>query len=125
MSNFQDFRYPLNFQETTISAGGAADQIKLGPVPPGHLWHITDVAFLNDDNNSSRVRFAIDGFGEVHWLAEINDPSDQRVYYINGNFFIPEGRYLLIRWIGSITLDVLHAYVQGFDVIQPSGAKHA
>ena len=125
MSEFQDFRFPLNFQEMKVSAGGAADQIDFGPVPPGHLWLITNVAFINDDNNTDRVRISIAGFGELHHLAEVNDPSDQRVYYVNGSFYIPEGRYLRVRWVGSVSTDVLHAYVQGFDVIQPKDAPHA
>ena len=125
MTEFQDFRFPLNFQEMIASAGGSTDQIDFGPVPPGHLWAITNVAFLNDTNNTDRVRISIAGFGEDHHLADVNDPSDQRVYSVNENYYIPEGRYLRVRWIGSVALDVLHAYVSGFDVIQPKGAKHA
>jgi len=125
MSSFQDFRYPLNFQKMTISAAGSADQCDFGPVPPGHLWAITNIAVLNDTNNTSRVLISIIGFGEDHHLANIQEPSDQRVYNVNETFYVPEGRTLRVRWVGSITLDTLHAYVQGFDVIQPSGAKHA
>lgn len=125
MSEFQDYRYPLNFQKMAISAGGAADNIDFGPVPPGHLWVVTNIAVLNDDNNTSRVRISIEGFGELHHLADINDPSDQRVYNVNETYFIPEGRTLRARWVGSVSADVLHAYVQGFDVIQPKDAPHA
>ena len=125
MSDFQDFRFPLNFQEMKISAGGSADQIDFGPVSPGHLWVITNIAFINDTNNTDRVRISLEGFGETQPLAEVNDPSDQRIYYVNGAWYVPEGRTLRVRWITSVSLDVLHAYVQGFDVIQPTGAKHA
>ncbi len=125
MPNFQGLRFPLNFQGFVVSAGGTADQIDFGPVPPGHLWVITNIAFIDDDNNASRVRFSIEGFGETHHLAEVNNPSDQWVYYVNGTWYIPEGRTLRVRWVGSVSSDGLHAYVQGFDVIQPEGAKHA
>lgn len=125
MSEFQDYRFPINFQEMKVSAGGAADYIDFGPVPPGHLWHITNVAVLNDTNNTDRVRISIEGFGELHHLADINDPGDQRVYNVNENYYIPEGRKLRVRWIGSVSADVLHAYISGFDVIQPKGAAHA
>ncbi len=119
MSDFQGFRFPLNIQKMVASAGAAADQIDFGPVPPGHLWVITNIAVLNDTNNTDRVRISIEGFGELHHLADINDPSDQRVYNVNETYYIPEGRYLRVRWIGSISLDVLHAYLSGFDVKQP------
>jgi len=125
MSAFQDFRFPLNLQGYKVSAGGSADYIDFGPVPPGHLWILTNLAILNDTNNSSRVRVSIEGFGEAHYLADIHDPSDQRVYNVNETYYIPEGRTLRVRWVGSTSSDVLHAYMQGFDVIQPEGAKHA
>ena len=125
MSEFQDYRFPLNFQEMKVSAGAAADQIDFGPVPPGHLWLITNIAVLNDTNNTDRVLISIKGFGELHHLADINDPSDQRVYNVNETYHIPEGRYLRVLWIGSVSADVLHAYVSGFDVIQPKDAPHA
>ena len=125
MPDFQGLRFPLNFQDMAISAAGAADQIDFGPVPPGHLWVITNIAILNDDNNTGRVRLSIEGFGELHHLADIKDPSDQKVYNVNETYYIPEGRTLRVRWISSTSLDTLHAYVSGFDVIQPEGAKHA
>lgn len=125
MSDFQDFRYPLNFQGYKVSAGGSADQLDFGPVPPGHLWLITNIAILNDTNNTDRVRISIEGFGELHHLTDILDPSDQKVYNVNQDYYIPEGRSLRVRWINSVSADVLHAYVSGFDVIQPEGAKHA
>ena len=125
MSEFQEYRYPLNFQGYKVSAAGAADQIDFGPVPPGHLWVITNIAILNDNNNTDRVRLSIEGYGESHYLADIKDPSDQKVYNVNETYYIPEGRTLRVRWINSVSSDVLHAYVSGFDVIQPAGAVHA
>ncbi len=125
MSDFQDYRYPLHFQKMTISAAGAADQMDFGPVPPGHLWAITNIAILNDTNSTARVRMSIVGFGEDHHLADILSPGDQKVYNVNEVYYVPEGRSLRVRFIASTSLDVLHAYVSGFDVIQPKGAKHA
>jgi len=125
MSNFQEFRFPLNFQEMLVSDSITAADITFGPVPPGHLWVITNVAVLNEDNNADRAQIILAGFGEDHYLASLIDISDQVIASVNQTYYIPEGRTLTVRVVGSVLLDVLHACIQGFDVIQPEGAKAA
>lgn len=125
MSEFQDFRYPLNFQEKLVSAAGANEDINIGPVPSGHLWVINNIAIEDEDNAFTSLRISITGYGEDHHLVETITVAQDALQSYPETYYIPEGRTLRIRFVGSTSADLLTAYVSGFDVIQPKGAKHA
>ena len=125
MSEFQDYRFPITQQGMIVTTVAAGANIDFGPVPPGHLWAINNIACWNEDNNTDTARCSIIGFGEDHHLIDIIDLADGQVYSVHGTYYVPEGRSLRVRFIATQIGDTLHAYLSGFDVIQPTGAKHA
>ena len=125
MYDFQGFRAPIAVQEKIASAGGTNEDISIGPVPPGHLWVITNIAIEDETTAFTSVRISITGFGEDHHLIEDKSLVATTLYWYDGSIFIPEGRKLRVRFVGTTSADVLAAYINGFDVIQPEGAKHA
>ena len=125
MTEFQDFRFPITQQGMIVTTVAAAADIDFGPVPSGHLWLINNVAVWNENNNTDTARVSIIGFGEDHHLIDLIDLADGVVCSAHGTYYIPEGRSLRVRFINMQIGDRCHAYLCGFDVIQPTGAKHA
>ncbi len=125
MSEFQDFRYPLTFQERRDSAGPTNEDFNFGPVPPGHLWVITNIAAENETNNAGAIRVSITGFGLDNHLASEEEVADGLIYSFENTYYIPEGRTLRVRMLGTHSADVVTVSVNGFDVIQPKDAPHA
>jgi hypothetical protein len=125
MYDFQGFRYPIAIQEKKASAAATNEDITIGPVPPGHLWVITNIALEDETTNFTSARISITGYGEDHHLIEDKSLLAATLYWYDGSVFIPEGRSLRVRFVGTTSADVLAAYINGFDVIQPEGAKHA
>ncbi len=125
MYDFQGYRYPLAFQEKIVSAAAGNEDIIIGPVPPGHLWVITHVAIEDEDSAFTSVRISVTGYGEDHHVFENITVAEDALTTFDDDFFVPEGRSLRVRFVGTTSADLLAAYIQGFDVIQPAGAKHA
>ncbi len=125
MYDYQGFRFPIALQEKIASAGGTNEDITIGPVPSGHLWAITNIALEDETTAFTSARISITGFGEDHHLIEDKSLLATTLYWYDGSIFIPEGRSLRVRFVGTTSADVLAAYINGFDVIQPEGAKHA
>ncbi len=125
MYDFQGFRFPIALQEKIASAGATNEDITVGPVPPGHLWVLTNIALEDETTAFTSARISITGFGEDHHLIEDKSLLATTLYWYDGSIFIPEGRSLRVRFVGTTSADVLAAYINGFDVIQPEGAKHA
>ena len=125
MNEFQGFRYPLAFQERKDSAGPTNEDFNFGPVPPGHLWVITNIAAENETNNAGAIRVSITGFGLDHHLASEEEVANGLIYSFENTYYVPEGRTLRVRMLGTHSADVVTVSVSGFDVIQPEGAVHA
>lgn len=125
MSEFQDFRYPLAFQERKDSSGPTNEDFNFGPVPPGHLWVITNIAAENETANAGSIRVSMTGYGLDHLLVGLEEVENEIIYSFENTYYIPEGRTLRVRMLGTHSADAVTVSVNGFDVIQPEGAKHA
>ncbi len=119
MYDFQGYRFPITRQEKIASAGGTNEEITIGPVPPGRLWVITNIALEDETTAYTSARILMTGFGEEHILIEGVTLSAAVLYWADTSLYIPEGRSLLMRFVGTTSADVLAAYVNGFEVKQP------
>lgn len=121
MYDFQGYRAPIAIQEKKASAGATNEDMTIGPVPPGRLWVITNIALEDETNAFTSARVIMTGYGEDHPLIEGVTLSAGTLYWADAELYIPEGRSLVIRFVGSTSADVLAAYINGFEVIQPKG----
>ncbi len=119
MYDFQGFRFPIALQEKIASAGGTNEEITIGPVPPGRLWVITNLALENESNDYTSARVLMTGYGEEHMLIEGVTLTEDTLYWADAQLYIPEGRSLMVRFVGTTSADVLAAYINGFEVVQP------
>lgn len=119
MYDFQGYRFPLARQERLVSAGATNEEITIGPVPPGRLWVITNLALEDETTAFTSARVLMTGYGEEHVLIEGVTLSAATLYWADTSLYIPEGRTLLIRYVGTTSADVLTAYINGFEVLQP------
>ncbi len=120
MYDFQGYRYPLTFQEKIVSAGATNEEITIGPVPPGRLWVITNIALEDETTDFTSARVIMTGYGEDHPLIEGITLSAAALYWADTSLYIPEGRSLLFRFVGTTSADLLSAFVNGFEVVQPT-----
>ena len=83
------------------------------------------IAIEDEDSAFTSVRISVTGYGEDHHVFENITVAEDALTTFDDDFFVPEGRSLRVRFVGTTSADLLAAYIQGFDVIQPEGAKHA
>ena len=119
MYDFQGFRYPIAIQEKKASAGATNEDITIGPVPPGRLWVITNIALEDETTAFTSARVIMTGYGEDHPMIEGVTLGAATLYWADAQLYIPEGRSLRIRFVGTTSADVLAAYINGFEVKQP------
>ncbi len=120
MYDFQVYRFPITRQEKIASAGATNEEISIGPVPPGRLWVITNIALEDETTAYTSARVLMTGYGEEHMLIEGITLSAAALYWADTSLYIPEGRTLLFRFVGTTSADVLAAYINGFEVFQPA-----
>ncbi len=120
MNDFQGFRYPIALQEKKASAGATNEDMTIGPVPPGRLWVITNIALEDETTDFTSARVIMTGYGEDHVLIEGVTLTGGALYWADAQLYIPEGRSLRVRFVGTTSADVLAAYINGFEVIQPA-----
>ncbi len=120
MYDFQGYRFPIARQEKIASGGATNEEITLGPVPPGRLWVITNIALEDETTAFTSARVLMTGYGEEHMLIEGITLGAATLYWADSSLYIPEGRTLLFRFVGTTSADVLAAYINGFEVKQPA-----
>lgn len=119
MYDFQGYRFPLTRQEMLVSGGATNEEITIGPVPPGRLWVITNLSLEDETTAYTSARMIMTGLGEEHMLIEGVTLSAAVLYWADTSLYIPEGRSLMFRFVGTTSADILKAYVTGFEVRQP------
>ncbi len=116
MANFQDYEFPIAIQSKINSAGATNEEIIVGPVPDNRLWVITNISLEDETTAFTSTRIYISGYGENHYLIEDKSLLAATLYWFDGAIYVPEGRSLVIRFVGTTSADVLAAYLNGFQV---------
>lgn len=122
---FQGIRFPFMDIRQAVAGKSGKDDITLTQIPSGHLRVYTRIVFQDEDNNATRINVYVGGLGQEHLMAQDASPDGDECYIVSGSVFVPENRWLIVRFVGATASDTLKVYTQGFDLIQPVGARHA
>ena len=123
MDFLQGYRYPLMRRGFGVGVSQSDVEIVFGPVPTGRIWVVTNLAIEDETHNFTSVRVFIKDPGYNHWLLEDVTLLLGRLYWHDGEIWVPETRVLVARFVGTTTGDVLRAYINGFVLVQPEGFK--
>lgn len=115
----QGYRFPVLVPGYRTSVGAANEDIEFDPIPPGRLQVITNLAMENLTTNFTSLRIIIRGGGQDVVVMEDLSCIANRLYWHDGELFIPEDHYLVLRFTGTTNLDELRGYIVGYQVIQP------
>jgi hypothetical protein len=120
MTDFlQGYQYPLMRRGAATADQRTPVDIVFGPVPTGRIWVITNVGMEDETSNFTSLRIFIRDPGYNHWLVEDVTLLAGRLYWHDGNIWVPETRYLVCRFVGPGGSDLLRAYINGFVLRQP------
>ena len=123
MDWLQGYPYPMMLRGFGVGVSQSDVDIETPPVPTGRIWVITNCAVEDQTNNFTSVRVFIKNPGYNHWLLEDVTLLAGRLYWHDGEIWVPETRVLVARFVGTTTGDVLRTYLNGFVLVQPEGFK--
>ncbi len=109
-------RYPLRIREHAAAAGGTYDYVKSSIVPPGQIWHISELAYENETGARGTFRRYIEGHGYNHYLAELQGPGSGELIHSDNGFDLLPGERLTVRQTSCTAADVLSLYAIGYMV---------
>jgi len=116
---FQGYAHPLARQARLNSGGETNEDIEFGPVPTGKMWVITNLCMVDETTTVTEVRVFLKGFGENHYLLESESLGADDFFSSSAKIYVPEGKSIVFRFVGSTSGDKLAAFVNGFEVEQP------
>ena len=121
MNKLQELRFPLMRRGFGVGVSQSVVEIEFGPVPTGRIWVITNLAMEDQTTLFASLRVYIKDPGYSHYLIEDVSLLPARLYWHDGEIWVSEGRSLVCQFTGTSTADVLRAYINGFQLVQPEG----
>jgi len=96
-----------------VSAGGAFDDLEIGPVPFGEQWLVRRVASMDDTNVVTKRGYAVKTGSYLYWLHETLTVTLDLRHGEELNTLLVAGESLIVRLTGCTNLDVLWAWLTG------------
>ena len=97
-------------------SGGASDDVTFGPVEPGRVYTIDELAIEDKTTTvTTEARVLISGHGYDHPVLEQATPAAGTLYWLEGRtLHLFEGETLVARFVGATSGDVLQMYLAGY-----------
>ncbi len=107
---------PLDESKTKKSGGNANEDIDLGPVPEGLTWVVQHAAVEDETTAFTSVRVGVataDGFRPIE--EHVGGVAGE-LYTVPDRIYVPAGKFLRARFVGTTSADKLALYVNGHQV---------
>ena len=109
-------KQPLDESKTKKSGGVTNEDIDLGPVPEGLVWIIRHAAVEDETTAFTSVRIGIAQANDFRPLEEHVGGVAGELYTVPEPIYVPEGKFLRARFVGTTSADKLALYVNGYQV---------
>lgn len=99
------------------AAGTAADVLQFpqeGPVERGRRYHITHIAWEDEDTNWTQTRIYVDRSGSTHRFVDDASVTKAIVYALDDEIVLTEGERFCLYFSGATSGDDLRVWLQGF-----------
>jgi hypothetical protein len=119
MNDLQGYRFPLMERVSNLAATGTLDELIFPKVPTGRIWVVNTLSVVDLTNAFTSLQVLIRGAGYDHFVLQDYSLLAARYYWFAGEIWVPETRTLVVQFTGATASDVLHAYINGFQLIAP------
>jgi len=101
------------FHRRLVSAAAATEDIETDRVKPGYILRVRLACGVNYSSAYTRLEIYISD-GIVHRkIYNFTTALQYAVYGKNNIFYVPEGHFIRIRFVGNVLSDIYEGYVQG------------
>lgn len=107
---------PLDDSKKTKSGGGTTEDVELGPVPVGLTWVLNHVAVEDETTAFTSVRVGIGQANDFRPLEEHVGGVAGELYTVPEPVYVPEGKFIRARFVGTTSADKLALYINGYQV---------
>jgi len=114
--------YPDKHGESKVAVA-ATDEVFYGPVQPGRIHRIHNIAVENEDNSATDIRLLVTGGGAEILLKEFNTVTAAVLMVFGGDIELTEGEKLIARFTGVTIGDNLKMYCVGSYLDTASGGS--
>jgi hypothetical protein len=121
MNQLSELRFPLMRRIFGVGLSQSSVYMWFDPVPTGRIWVVKNIAVENETTLFTSLRVLIRDPGYDHYILEDYSLLPDRLYWHDGELWIPEGRALGVLFVGTTTGDVLRVYINGFQLKMPEG----
>ena len=104
---------PLDDSKKVKSGGAATEDIELGPVPKGLTWVVNHVAVEDETTAFTSVRVGVGQANDFRPLEEHIGGVAGELYTVPEPIYVPEGKFLQVRFVGTLSGDKLAVYING------------
>ncbi len=104
---------PLDDSKKIESGGATNEDIDFGPVPPGWTWELNHIAVEDETTACTSVRVGVGQANDFRPLEEHIGLVAGELYTVPEPIFVPEGKFLRARFVGTTDGDKLALYVNG------------
>ena len=108
--------YPLDESKTKKSAANTNEDIDLGPVPEGLTWIIRHAAVEDETTAFTSVRVGVATADSFRPIEEHVGGVAGELYTVPDTIYVPTGKFLRARFVGTTSGDKLALYVNGHQV---------
>ncbi len=108
----------LTLDDSKKKASGAAtnEDVDLGPVPEGLTWVVQHAAVEDETTAFTSVRIGIAQANDFRPLEEHIGGVAGELYTVPEPIYVPEGKFLRARFVGTTSGDKLALYINGHQV---------
>ena len=104
---------PLDDSKKAKSGGAATEVVELGPVPEGLMWVLNHVAVEDETTAFTSVRVGVGQANDFRPLEEHIGGVAGELYTVPEPIYVPEGKFLQARFVGTTSADKLAVYING------------
>ena len=107
---------PLDDSKKVKSGGASNEDVELGPVPKGLTWVINHVAVEDETTAFTSVRVGVAQANDFRPIEEHIGGVAGELYTVPEPIYVPEGKFLRARFVGTTSGDKLAVYINGYQV---------
>lgn len=109
----------VRLRVTVVSGGATAQTLETERVPPGELWEVHSLAYMDNTNGATSAAVYINGHGYKHYRSYTLTLTAGRVYQDPYKLLLGEGESLAVDMVGTTASDKLELFVDGVRLVQP------
>jgi hypothetical protein len=118
MNDYSNVRVIRQATEKTCESA-TLDELVIGPVPTGKIWHIDGMVFVDVTSAITGVHFKLRGGGKDIELDYVTNPGAGLPANPGvSSFFLGEGQSLVTSVAGATLADLLQFNVIGHEIVK-------